>query len=206
MLLIRHGETPWNAAGRWQGHADPGLTERGLAQARAVAEALRAEASGAWQRIVASDLARAQQTAEQIALALGLAIDTDRRLRELDVGRWSGLTREQIRERDPETLRIFESGDLRVRPGGGESRQALRERALDFARELAAQRAGESVIVVTHRGVVRALAPGANPGNAERLLAVVEDVIARRPDARIDSESGAAADAARSREPDDAAL
>ncbi len=183
MLLIRHGETPWNAAGRWQGHADPGLTSRGLAQARALAAALRDEAAGAWHRIVASDLARAQQTAEQIALALGLPVDTDPRLRELDVGAWSGLTREQIRERDPETLRVFESGDPLVRPGGGESRQALRERAFDFARELASDRAGEAVIVVTHRGVVRALAPGANPSNAERLLAVAEEILARRPEA-----------------------
>lgn len=190
MLLIRHGETPWNAAGRWQGHADPGLSARGLAQARAVAEALRGEPAGAWRRIVASDLARAQQTAEQVALALGLAVDTDRRLRELDVGAWSGLTREEIRERDPETLRIFESGDPLVRPGGGESRQALRERALDFARELAARRAGEAVIVVTHRGVVRALAPGANPSNAERLLAVVEEVIASGPDSGTEREQG----------------
>ena len=206
MLLIRHGETPWNAAGRWQGHADPGLTDTGLAQARAVAKALRDEQGDAWHRIVASDLARAQQTAEQIALALGLPIDTDRRLRELDVGAWSGLTREQIRDRDPETLRVFESGDPLVRPGGGESRQALRERALEFARELAAERAGEAVIVVTHRGVVRALAPEANPGNAERLLAVLEEVVSREAERRPDSRSGSAAGAVRVRAPDDAAL
>jgi broad specificity phosphatase PhoE len=204
MLLIRHGETPWNAAGRWQGHADPGLTEKGLAQARTLAAALREDAASEWRRIVASDLARAQQTAEQIALALGLAVDTDRRLRELDVGAWSGLTREQIRERDPETLRVFESGDPLVRPGGGESRQALRERALDFARELASDRAGEAVIVVTHRGVVRALAPGANPSNAERLQAVVEEIVSRGSTARVDSAS-AGVDAP-SHEPDDAAL
>lgn len=177
MLLVRHGETPWNAAGRWQGHADPGLSDAGLAQARALSVALREESSEAWSRIVASDLARARQTAEPIARALGLPIEIDRRLRELDVGAWSGLDREQIRERDPETLRIFESGDHFVRAGGAESRQALRERALDFARELVRRRAGEPVIVVTHRGIVRALSPGADPTNAEHLLVMAEEVI-----------------------------
>ena len=132
---------------------------------------------------MASDLARAQQTAEQIALALGLPVDADPRLRELDVGAWSGLTREQIRERDPETLRVFESGDPLVRPGGGEKRQALRD-APSTSRGSSRQIGLEAVIVVTHRGVVRALAPGANPSNAERLLAVAEEIVARRPDVR----------------------
>ncbi len=191
MLLIRHGETPWNAAGRWQGHADPGLTEAGREQAQAVARALAAEAQRPWAYIVASDLARAQETATAIASALRLTIVSDRRLRELDVGSWSGLTRGEIEERDPEMLRAFESGEPTIRPGGGESRIEIRERVLAFARDLAERQPGESVIVVTHLGVIRALVPGAEPTNASRIEVVAEEISARGVDRGRRREDGA---------------
>jgi len=191
LLLIRHGETPWNAAGRWQGHANPGLTEQGRAQALAVARALATEARRPWSHIVASDLARAQQTAAPIASLLHLSIVSDPRLRELDVGSWSGLTRRQIEERDPETLLAFESGEPTIRPGGGESRIEIRTRALDFVRDLADRRSGESVIVVTHLGVIRALAPGAEPTNASRIEVAAEEIAARGVDRVKRREDGA---------------
>ncbi|MBY0401961.1 histidine phosphatase family protein, partial [Myxococcota bacterium] len=97
ICLIRHGETTWNREGRWQGHADPELTVEGLAQARWLAETLAAEqAARPWTRLYSSDLLRARATAERIADALRLELVLDPRLRELDVGRWSGLTRPQI--------------------------------------------------------------------------------------------------------------
>ena len=191
ILLIRHGETPWNAAGRWQGHADPGLTGQGLAQARAVAQALAAETDRPWSRVVASDLARAHQTASAIASALSLSIESDARLRELDVGSWSGLTRAEIAARDAETLLAFEGGEPTIRPGGGESRLEIRERAQDFVRDLAERRSGESVIIVTHLGVIRALVPGAEPTNAERIEVVAEEIAARGVDRSKRREGGA---------------
>lgn len=183
LLLVRHGQTSWNAAGRWQGHADPGLSALGREQARALAEALAAARSRdpipRWSGIVASDLRRARETASAIATLLELPIETDRRLRELDVGAWSGLTRSEIERLDPEALQRFEAGDIFARPGGGESRHELRRRALDFATDLARQRPGEAWIVVTHRGIVRSLAPGTDPSNADRILVVAEEVVAR---------------------------
>lgn len=208
LLLIRHGQTPWNAAGRWQGHADPGLDETGRAQALALAQSLAAAADRPWSKIVSSDLRRALETAQCVAKHLELEIETDVRLRELDVGRWSGSTRAEIAARDPERLRIFESGDPLVRPGDGESRLALRERAHAFVRDLVRRDPGEDILVVTHRGIVRALCPEKDPTNAEAVLAIAEDIVARGVDQGVDPgvEQGVEQGVDRSRRADDGVL
>ncbi len=177
LLLIRHGETPWNVARRWQGHADPGLTEKGRAQAVAVARSLETEPRGRWTRIIASDLARARLTAETIARSLDLPIELDRRLRELDVGDWSGLTRDEIATRDPDRLLAFETGDPSIRPSGGETRLELAARAVACLRDLRARYAGEGLVVVTHRGVIRALVADARPSNADRFEVSAEAIL-----------------------------
>ena len=179
LLLIRHGETSWNADGRWQGHSGPGLTAEGRAQADRLARSLREEADQSWTRIVASDLARAQQTAVVVADLLSLPIEFDLRLRELDVGVWSGLSRREIERQDPETLHAFERGEPLIRPGGGESRIEIRERTHAFVCDLVNHSAGQNVIVVTHLGVIRALLPGAEPSNAERIQVIAEELAAR---------------------------
>jgi len=166
LLLVRHGQTPWNAAGRWQGFGDPGLTDLGRQQAEALAAELLATADRNWHRIIASDLGRALETARILSHALELSVEIDHRLRELDVGEWTGLTRAEIEMRDPETLRDFESGEPSVRPGKGESRIEIRMRTRDCVRDLARRYSGEGLIVVTHLGVIRALVPGAEPDNA----------------------------------------
>ena len=191
LLLIRHGQTPWNAAGRWQGHADPGLTPLGLDQAEQRAESMARETHKPWSQIVSSDLKRAVETASAIARALRLPIETDIRLRERDVGSWSGLTRAEIELRDRETLLAFETGEATIRPGGGESRIEIQQRAESFVRDLAARRAGEHVIVVTHLGVIRALAPGAEPKNAEGVPIIAEEIGLRNPAELTGREGGA---------------
>ena len=92
-LLIRHAESTWNAAGRWQGQADPPLSELGRRQALQLARELAVEPVDC---VIASDLARANETAAILAEVWGLGARLDPRLRELDVGAWAGLTREQI--------------------------------------------------------------------------------------------------------------
>src|SRR5690606_29768822 len=92
-----HGQSAWNADGRWQGHADPPLTDLGRAQAGAAAAAV-----GAVDVVVASDLQRARTTAEIIAAALGLGrVEVDARFRERAAGEWTGLTRAEIEARWP---------------------------------------------------------------------------------------------------------
>src|SRR3989442_14475718 len=97
VLLVRHGQSEWNAQGRWQGQADPPLSDLGRAQARAAARSL-----GSVDAVYASDLQRAAETAVIIAEQLGIGpVILDADLRERDAGDWSGLTREEIHERYP---------------------------------------------------------------------------------------------------------
>lgn len=182
LLLVRHGQTHWNAAERWQGFGDPGLTELGRQQATTLASSLVGEAAREWQRIIASDLERAQQTAAILAEALELSVEVDERLRELDVGAWTGLTRAEIEARDPETLRAFESGEPSVRPGNGENRIEIRIRTRECVRDLTKRYPGEGLIVVTHLGVIRALVPGAAPENASAVTAHAEEIANRAID------------------------
>lgn len=97
VLLVRHGQSEWNAAGRWQGQADPPLTELGRRQARSAARAV-----GAVEAVFASDLQRAAETAAIISGELGVGpVVLDPDLRERDAGEWSGLTRAEIEEQWP---------------------------------------------------------------------------------------------------------
>jgi probable phosphoglycerate mutase len=162
-LLVRHAESTWNAAGRWQGQADPPLSDRGRQQAAQLARDLAVEPVDC---VIASDLARASDTAAILAEVWGLSARLDPRLRELDVGAWAGLTREQIASRTVAALERFESGVPDARPGGGESRLELRWRVRTAAAEIAAAHPGEQVALVTHLGAVRALCPGTELPNA----------------------------------------
>ncbi len=153
--LIRHGETAWNALGRWQGHTDVPLSPVGEEQARRVAERLRI--SGArFAALYSSDLMRAWATAEAIGAALGLAPQPVPKLRELDIGWWGGLTSVEIRERDPGTTALVERGEDPPR-GGAESLADLRRRAGAAVERLARAHPDQTLLVVTHGGVVRAL-------------------------------------------------
>jgi probable phosphoglycerate mutase len=163
-LLIRHGQSVWNREARWQGQGDPPLTERGRAEARSLAARLLRERP---ERLVASDLLRAAETAALLAAALGLEARLEPRLREWDVGAWSGLTLAEVERRFPDELARVRAGDPEVRPGGGESRRELQARALAALSGLAREEAGRCVAVVTHGGLIRTLLPDAQLANAE---------------------------------------
>ena len=147
LLLVRHGQSTWNAAGRWQGHADPPLSPLGEEQAREAGARLAAD--GRVDAVVTSDLRRAHQTALVVADALGLGSRVDARVRERDAGEWTGLTREEIDRRWPGYLAEHR------RPPGFENDATLLARVLPALADLAARHAGGRVLVVTHGGVVR---------------------------------------------------
>ena len=160
VLLIRHGQSEWNADGRWQGQADPPLTDLGRQQALHAARNL-----GVTDAIVASDLQRATDTALVLSNELGVGpIVVDEGLRERDAGEWSGLTRAEIERRWPGYLdpspadeRVGSPDGERRRPPSWESDEALLVRvreALGRIHDLAPH--GE-VIVVTHGGVIYAI-------------------------------------------------
>jgi probable phosphoglycerate mutase len=146
ILVVRHGQSTWNADGRWQGQADPPLSELGIAQAEAAAHAVDG-VDAIW----ASDLERALHTATILATAHGLDVVADARLRERAAGEWTGLTRAQIDEQYPGAL------EERRRPPGFELDDVLVTRALAALQELAAALAGGTAIAVTHGGVILAV-------------------------------------------------
>ncbi len=115
LLLVPHGQTPWNEAGRFQGHTDIGMNARGFEQARRLADSLQGEKIAA---IVSSDLSRAVQTATPISNLLGLPIRIDNRLRELRFGEWEGLTSQEIAVRDPVGWQRWDMGLAADFPGG----------------------------------------------------------------------------------------
>jgi broad specificity phosphatase PhoE len=154
LLLIRHAESTWNAAGRWQGHGDPPLSERGREQAEALAREL---ARACLVRVVTSDLARASETGAALTRALGIAALRCPGLRELDVGRWTGLTRAEVAARDAQALAAFDAGGETAPAGGGETRAAVARRARASLAALARTWPDSCIAVVTHLGVIRAL-------------------------------------------------
>jgi len=177
LWLLRHAESEWNASGRWQGRADPPLSERGQRQAKRAAELVaRALADRRVGHLYSSPLARALATARVVGERLGLEPVAVAGLEELDVGRWSGLSTSEIRLREPERLAAFETPDPDVRPGGGESRRELRERVLRTLRTLAPDDPEAGVLCVVHLGVVRVAVPGAEPANGELVETSFDDL------------------------------
>jgi 2,3-bisphosphoglycerate-dependent phosphoglycerate mutase len=161
--LIRHAESEWNALGRWQGQRDSALSERGREQAQRLAATL---AAAQLEAIIASDLARARETAAIVGTALGVPLHLDARLRERDLGYWSGLTSVEIVARWPGDLARLRARDPALEPGGGESLRALHARVVEFVTVLAAWPGEGPLAVVTHAGVLRALGIAPTPGNA----------------------------------------
>jgi probable phosphoglycerate mutase len=154
LLLCRHGESQWNVAGRVQGtslHA-AGLTELGRWQAARLAERLSKITIDA---LVSSDLLRAVETADFVVSRLDKVPTLDSRWREIDMGRWHGLTIAEIQERFPEDWAATRLNFGAPR-GGGESFAAFQARTLQAAAELHTRYPGQTVAVVTHGGNVRA--------------------------------------------------
>jgi probable phosphoglycerate mutase len=147
MLLVRHAQSAWNESGRWQGRADPPLSELGRRQAVSASSRL-----GAIDAIVTSPLERARDTAHAFAVATGVGpVVVDDDLVERDIGPWSGLTRAEIEDRWPGAL---DEGRL---PAGFETDELLVQRSSVTLSRIGAMFDGATVVVVTHGGVIRSL-------------------------------------------------
>ncbi len=159
--LIRHAESLGNAAHVLQGQEDLPLSPLGHRQARKLAERIvTAHRNRPFAAIYCSDLMRARETADTLAIAIGLPVVTDARLREIDVGRWAGLTQAQIAERFPEEWLAWQSRDPTMRRGGGESYQDAQIRLTPVILELSDRHQHQRVLIVTHGGVLRAYLAG----------------------------------------------
>ncbi|HVF75817.1 MAG TPA: histidine phosphatase family protein [Acidimicrobiales bacterium] len=149
LLLFRHGQSTWNAEGRWQGWADPPLSSLGEEQARAAADRL---AGSGLTAVVSSDLLRARQTAAIIAERLGLdVLDVEPDLRERNIGDWSGLTTAEIEQGWPGALAAWRAGAFES-PPNGEAHSDILARVMAVLERLSVL--DGTLLVVTHGGVI----------------------------------------------------
>lgn len=156
LLMLRHGQTSYNATGRMQGQLDTQLSEVGREQARVAAKYL-AEAEPKITKIVSSDLARAADTARELAKATGAELTLDKRLRETHLGVWQERTYAEIDAEFP-GMRDHWRHNLNYAPEGGETRFEVASRVLGVISELAADPAWdtETFVLVSHGGAISA--------------------------------------------------
>jgi alpha-ribazole phosphatase len=152
LLLVRHGETVWNANQRYQGQCDVPLSPEGRRQARQLRERLRRETVHA---VYASDLSRARETAEIILEGSGVAPTLVSELREMSFGAWEGMRHDEIEAAYPEQLRAWIADPVNVAPPGGETLASLFERSVAVLGRVTSGHDGQTVLVVAHGGPLR---------------------------------------------------
>lgn len=190
LLLIRHGQSEGNAAGRIQGQSEYPLSEVGREQARRLAQRLVAEYDGI-AAIYTSSLSRAVQTAEILAGAIGAPVISDDRLQEYDVGELTGLTIEDVRERFPQVYAAWMEDVEEWTPmPGAEENEGFCQRVHEVFAEIAAHHDGDGMVAaVSHGGTLGAylaevmgLAPGRrHPFVFDNTSLTIVDLSRRRP-------------------------
>ncbi len=156
IILVRHGQTAWNEPGeRIRGQSDVPLSEEGIAQARATARYIAAR----WPltAVYSSPLSRAMETARAIAEAQGLEVRPLPGLLDLGFGEWEGLTIAEVRDRYPDLWRAWQEAPHTLHFPGGESLDAVRERAMAALEETVRRHPGETIALVGHRVVNQVL-------------------------------------------------
>jgi broad specificity phosphatase PhoE len=153
--LVRHGETEWNKLGRFQGHEDIKLNERGLAQAK---ETAQAAAEWGHSAIYTSPLTRTVQVAEEIAKVTPMPVSKEPGLKELSLGDLEGVTGEVMRQGWPEVFSAWRSNPERVFMPNGESLAQLRDRAWQSILDIEQKHsADESLLVISHNFAIRSI-------------------------------------------------
>jgi len=160
LVMLRHGQTEYNAGSRMQGQLDTELTDLGRAQAVAAAEVL---AKRQPMLIVSSDLRRAADTAAALGDRSGLPVRMDTRLRETHLGDWQGMTHYEVDAAAP-GARLAWRDDAKLAPHRGESRLDVADRSLPLVADLVAgemdwggKNADRPVVLVAHGGLIAAL-------------------------------------------------
>jgi broad specificity phosphatase PhoE len=151
VVIIRHGQSEGNAAGRFGGHTDTPLSSRGRKQAEATARALASEKFDA---IYSSDLPRAIETASPLAKLTGVALQTTEALRERSVGVMEGLTFEEAAEQHPEQYQALLRRDFEHVLAGGESYRQTLDRASRLLDEVIERHQGGRIVLFAHTGTI----------------------------------------------------
>ncbi len=152
LLLVRHGESTWNASHRIQGQLDPPLSERGLEQARELGERFTGHRLAGF---YSSDLVRTRQTADQVAVAVGIEPVLERGLREIYLGRWEGKTRAELMAEDPELWDAWAREPSWDLVPGGEGAEPFAARVSATLRSVRERHPHGDVLCVTHGGVIQ---------------------------------------------------
>jgi broad specificity phosphatase PhoE len=154
LLIIRHGQTTWNAERRLQGQHDAPLSAKGLREAEAIARRL---AHTPLDALYSSDLGRALQTAEIVNAPHGLPIQARADLREVNLGEWEGKSVGELKQDESEAdlLAKWRSDSLANRPPGGERLEELQARVVRALEEIAQDHPEGRIAVVTHGGVIK---------------------------------------------------
>jgi probable phosphoglycerate mutase len=158
IILVRHGQTDWNAPERFRGRVDILLNEIGLVQAEATGKRI----VDTWHptAVYASPLNRAVQTAEKIARLLGLTVQPYKGLIDIDYGEWQGLSPEEVSASYPEMILAWRQAPNNVRIPGGETLDEVQDRAMAAVLELCSQHLGETIVLVSHTVVNRLILLG----------------------------------------------
>jgi broad specificity phosphatase PhoE len=154
VLLVRHGATTLSAEDRFAGATDVDLSDEGRAQARALATRLAAERLAA---VYCSTLRRTIETATLAVASSGLAPEPIDGLREIDHGRWEGMTRAEVEASHAEEYAAWEADPFTFAPEGGESGLNVLARSLPVIRDIVVRHDGETVLVVSHKATIRLL-------------------------------------------------
>jgi alpha-ribazole phosphatase len=170
LVVVRHGETEWNASKRFQGRSDVALSVRGREQAHAIARALEHEP---FTHAFSSDLVRARETADAIlAYHPGLNVYAEERLREFDFGAWEGLTWAEILQNWPELASAEATAARLYEPPGGEAFSSVVERVGSFVRDIRELGSRAHVLAVAHAGTLHALLAALRPEGADPVQVV----------------------------------
>ena len=153
-LIVRHGETEWNADGRIQGHTDVGLSDKGSQQSQLVAGRL---AEYSIDIAYSSDLQRSAETAREILGQRTVPLQTTPQLREYHKGVFEGLTVEETRQHYPELYAASLVKDLDFAPPGGESTRQTSARIASFVADVRRCHVDDTVLIVGHGGALRAV-------------------------------------------------
>ncbi len=150
--LVRHGETVLSAEDRFAGATDVELSDEGRRQVACLGERLASERIAA---VYASPMRRTLDTAAAIAAPHGLVPTASAALREIDHGRWEGLTRAEVAARHADEAAAWEEDPFTFAPEGGESGVQVMARALPGLREIVGNHLGQTIVVVSHKATIR---------------------------------------------------
>jgi broad specificity phosphatase PhoE len=154
VFLIRHGATVLSAEDRFAGSSDVDLSDEGRRQARCLGERLARERLAA---VYASPMKRTLETASLVSEPHGLTLVAEGGLREIDHGRWEGLTRKEVEGRFAAEYAAWEEDPFTFAPEGGEAGLAVMARALPVLRSIVVRHPDETVAVVSHKATIRLL-------------------------------------------------